>query len=155
MFEPDQFLDRGGCEEGNYTAYAWFWDSLNLPLAPNVVSINSFIATDELQACIADSLNLNYVVMATGVVTTFANVVLGTAAASQCFDESIYGTYVAVMDIFPFQTVRMYRRGVLIATFVLVAPDRFYGLVMSPTGRYIIALCDSGANVVFRCYRGA
>lgn len=143
--------------EGDFTNWAEKWESDPLVVVYDRFSHGSgFNALEEKAIIIDVNNNLVSVTVADGTLgTEHANWAVGTGTTKMS-DKSVFGRYLALIDGNE-RYLRIFKDGELIKTIERDAVlDELYGVVISPSGKYIIIMVwdDSGSDYRLRCYEG-
>lgn len=144
--------------EGDYAAWTLAWESVNA-----VVSVtdalcvpSSFNAIETIVLVHSGFEDMAVITVATGVFTEYVNYSDGATEQNQ--DRSVLGTYQASIYAPTPDELRIWKDGALIQTINRdAALDEFRGVVVSPSGRYILVLYydNSDGDEKFRLYEGA
>lgn len=137
--------------EGNYSSWSQVWESDELTNA-NRLTRNSTFTDNERQAIICDGEYIVIVNVSNGNISSEFTVD-STIDDDSYKSSSVYGKYWCVIDNSE-EDILVYKDGSLIDTLsVDGGTDSFKGVLISHTGKYIIALYNTTIYKL-RCFQG-
>lgn len=143
--------------EGDFSDYLLKWESDPLSVVFDRFAHGSGFNAEETTAIIIDvNDNLVSVTVADATLgTEYANWSVGTGTTHMS-DKSVFGRYLALIDSNE-RYLRIFKDGTLIKTIERDdALDELYGVIISPSGTYIIIMVwdNSDSDYRLRCYEG-
>jgi hypothetical protein len=128
----------GGVTEGDYSSYALQSTILDASDDGGVNYGSAFNTTETKIVVVDDGYNITVIDVAAGTESDSGVNTPGWYVATN--GQSVFGKYVAAVVVNTYDKFYIFKDGVLLQTVDIEDTfDRFYGLVVSPTGQYILA----------------